>query len=83
MTLRNPVAPTQRYRDLILQGAIENDLPASYICWLQHLPVIADSNLAKLGSPEYSDTLAEAALKSIGAIVLLLAVGYNLLNGHS
>jgi hypothetical protein len=79
MTLRNPVAPTRRYRDLILEGALGNNMPESFINWLEQLPVVDD--VAVLGSAEYSDTLAEAALKSIGA-VMIVALGINMFILH-
>jgi hypothetical protein len=79
MTLRYPVAPTQRYRDLILQGAIEHNLPESFIDWLGQMHVVVD--LADLGSARYSDTFAEAALKSIGGIILL-EFTYKVFIGH-
>jgi hypothetical protein len=79
MSLRHPVAPTQRYRDLILQGAIENKLPQNYIDWMEHLPVVED--MAVLGSAEYSNTLAEAALKVLGGAVVLVGIS-SMFVGH-
>jgi len=75
MTLRHPVAPTQRYRDLILQGAIENNLPESFTSWLRRLPTVVNLD------SEYSNTLAEAALKSIG-VGILIEFSYKLFIGH-
>ncbi|KAG7670197.1 hypothetical protein Ndes2526A_g06530 [Nannochloris sp. 'desiccata'] len=79
MTLRHPVAPTRRYRDLILQGAVENNLPESFTHWLEQMPVVVD--LSVLGTAEYSNTLAEAVLKSIG-VGILVGLSYTLFVGH-
>ena len=79
MTLRYPVAPSQRYRDLIFQGAIESNLPEEYLNWLRQLPVVVD--VAVLGSVPYSDTLTQAALKSIGVGIGVVGV-VSVLLGH-
>jgi hypothetical protein len=68
--LRRPVAPTQRYRDLILSGARERGLPEEYVGWLDGVAVVAPS---ALGTAAYSDTPAEAAGKVLGVGALVAA----------
>lgn len=67
LLLRRPVAPSQRYRDRIVQGAQEQGLCEEYVGWLQSLPGVEAS---VLGRPEYSDTLVEAGAKGAAGLVV-------------
>ena len=70
VTLRHPVAPTQRYRDLILEGGKDKRLPQEYLDWLRQMPTVPT---AALSEPQYEDTPVNAATKLIGSALLVAA----------
>lgn len=69
-TLRRPVAPTARYRNLILEGAIENNLPAHYVKWLHSVPTVDSKSAVHL--PGYDDTLGEVTAKLFAILCAVL-----------
>lgn len=68
VALRHPVPPTQRYRDLILEGGKNWGLPEEYLAWLEQLPAVPT---AALSEPQYEDTPINIATKVIGSGTLI------------
>jgi hypothetical protein len=69
-TLRHPVAPTARYRNIVLEGAIENNLPAHYVQWLHSIPTVDSKSAVHL--PGYDDTLGELTAKLFAILCAVL-----------
>lgn len=65
LTLRRPVAPPERYRDLLLQGAREKGLGA-FGDWLSSLPTVGKTASS---STEYNDTIAQSAAMAFGILL--------------
>ena len=70
MVVRRPLPPSQRYRDLLLKGAKENNLPDEFSTWLHHLPAVSQ---AGLGAAEYEDTATATMVRVIGVLAVVFA----------
>lgn len=74
--LHKPMPPTERYRNILLQGATEHHLPAHYLHWLSKIPTVNTTSAVHL--PGYDDTLGKVAAKlfalSCAVLVMFFSV---------
>ncbi len=73
LRLRSPVAPTDRYLELVQTGAREHGLCPEYVAWLASVPSVSRSGLP----PEYFDTgpnvVAQGFLVLVGLAFIAFA----------
>ena len=65
--------PSERYRNVMVQGAMQHNLNDDYIAWLASLPVI--SSPADIGlNPAYSNTLSSLLAKTLIGLFVAFSV---------
>ena len=66
LLLRAPVCPTHRYKNLLLEGALENRLPEAHISWLREVPAVDSSALSR---KEYGNNSARALANAFALLI--------------